>query len=316
MMRPVKTTPADFGGETLDLNLFRIDDDENIFADLDIETAGALTGETPPSQNGVLRIGENELGLFDVENIIGTDAGERLFGSEEDGYILAGGGDDTVHPFNGDDYVDGGDGDDTLLLNAIDGPLTVNLKKGFATTETQTNTIENFENVTGSNLFSDLIIGDKGDNVLSGGAGGDDTLRGGGGNDDLSGGAGADRLVGGRGGDTLDGGEGADVLRGGKGDDQLTGGDGGDKFVFRRGDRGEDVITDLDFAEGDVLKIDGRRRIDDEGDLAAVATRLNEDGSDRTSAEIDGESLTLTFWNRSITIENGADMVGGDALFA
>ena len=35
------------------------------------------------------------------------------------GFILAGGGDDTVHPFNGDDVVNGGLGVHTLLLNAI-----------------------------------------------------------------------------------------------------------------------------------------------------------------------------------------------------
>ena len=311
-MRPVKTTPADFGGQTLNLNMFQIDG-QSVFVDLDTATAGALTGDTPAGQLGVMRIGETSITLLDVENIIGTDANERLFGGEEDGFILAGAGDDTVHPFNGDDFVDGGAGTDTLLLNAINGALRVNLKAGFATTEGQTNTIVNFENVTGSNLFSDLIIGDRGDNVLSGGAGGDDTLRGGRGDDTLEGGDGADRLLGGAGRDELMGGKGEDFLHGGRGRDELTGGEGADKFIFT-GRSGADTIVDLNFIEGDAVRINNRW-IGDEMELAALANRLNTDRFNGTSAEMEGDDLVLNVWRKEITIEGGADFVEPVMLF-
>lgn len=295
---------AVFTGGTINLTAFDLGEGP-VFVDLDANTAGALTPENAPSQDGFLRIGEEEIALEDVENIIGTDLGERLFGSEEDGFILAGGGDDVVHPFNGNDVVDGGAGIDTLLLNAINGSLTVDLKRGFANTDSQQNAISGFENVTGSNLFSDRISGDRNDNIISGGAGGDDTLKGKNGDDQLSGEAGNDRLQGGRDDDLLDGGAGDDLLIGGKDDDTLTGGEGADRFVFR-GRFDDDVITDLNFAEGDELKISGSRRIDSEADLIVYAERLNEDSRQNTTATIDGDDLLLDVKGSEILLVGAA----------
>ncbi|MEM7547783.1 MAG: Calx-beta domain-containing protein [Pseudomonadota bacterium] len=83
------------------------------------------------------------------------------------------------------------------------------------------------------------IIGDGGDNRLTGGAlddrlsgrGGDDTLVGGRGDDFLRGGLGSDRLFAGAGDDTLDGGAGGDLLVGGSGDDRILGRSGADNLI-------------------------------------------------------------------------------------
>ena len=296
------TNSTVFNGSTINLSNFDLGEGP-VFVDLDINSAGALTPNNAPSQDGVLRMGEEETALSDVENIIGTDLGERLFGSEEDGFILAGGGDDTVHPFNGDDVVNGGLGVHTLLLNAINGPLSIDLKRGFANTDGQSNAISNFENVTGSNLFSDRISGDRNDNVLSGGAGGDDTLKGKNGDDQLLDEAGEDRLQGGRGDDALFGGADDDLLIGGHDDDTLTGGEGGDRFVFR-GRCDDDVITDLTFADGDEIKISGQRLINSEADLISFTERLNENNEQSTLATIEGDDLRLDTGQSEILIEN------------
>lgn len=298
------TNSTVFNGSTINLSNFDLGEGP-VFVDLDINSAGALTPNNAPSQDGVLRIGEEGTALSDVENIIGTDLGERLFGSEEDGFILAGGGDDTVHPFNGDDVVNGGLGVHTLLLNAINGPLSIDLKRGFANTDGQSNAISNFENVTGSNLFSDRISGDRNDNVLSGGAGGDDTLKGKNGDDQLLDEAGEDRLQGGRGDDALFGGADNDLLIGGRDDDTLTGGEGGDRFVFR-GRCDDDVITDLTFADGDEIKISGQRLINSEADLISFTERLNENNEQSTLATIEGDDLRLDTGQSEILIENVA----------
>lgn len=298
------TNSTVFNGSTINLSNFDLGEGP-VFVDLDINSAGALTPNNAPSQDGVLRIGEEGTALSDVENIIGTDLGERLFGSEEDGFILAGGGDDTVHPFNGDDVVNGGLGVHTLLLNAINGPLSIDLKRGFANTDGQSNAISNFENVTGSNLFSDRISGDRNDNVLSGGAGGDDTLKGKNGDDQLLDEAGEDRLQGGRGDDALFGGADDDLLIGGHDDDTLTGGEGGDRFVFR-GRCDDDVITDLTFADGDEIKISGQRLINSEADLISFTERLNENNEQSTLATIEGDDLRLDTGQSEILIENVA----------
>lgn len=81
------------------------------------------------------------------------------------------------------------------------------------------------------------ILGTPGDDVLTGGNS-DDVIDGRAGHDVLSGGGGSDHL------------------RGGLGDDLLTGGAGADVFYFRPGD-GDDVLTDFNAAEGDILILEG-----------------------------------------------------------
>ncbi|MEB3219555.1 MAG: hypothetical protein VKN72_25420 [Nostocales cyanobacterium 94392] len=115
-----------------------------------------------------------------------------------------------------------------------------------------------------------IIPGTAGDDSIDGfdgnddikGLKGNDRLRGGTGNDRLAGGEGHDTLRGGKGDDTLLGGADDDVLYGGAGNDKLNGGSGADKFVFRLQDltpqeTNNDIIVDLKFAEGDIIKFEG-----------------------------------------------------------
>jgi surface adhesion protein len=85
------------------------------------------------------------------------------------------------------------------------------------------------------------------------------------GNDSLTGGSGDDVLRGGLGNDTLLGGDGNDVLAGGSGNDILNGGNGSDVFVWSLSDKGAagtpavDTIQTFDNsaagAGGDVLDL-------------------------------------------------------------
>lgn len=84
---------------------------------------------------------------------------------------------------------------------------------------------------------------------------GDDLVVSGQGADRLFGDDGDDKLRGGLDNDSLRGGEGADRVVGGRGDDTLSGGAGADRFKFD-GPSGQDVVTDFDAAEGDLLRID------------------------------------------------------------
>jgi Ca2+-binding RTX toxin-like protein len=111
----------------------------------------------------------------------------------------------------------------------------------------------------------------KNDNIT--GSSGADTIAGGAGKDVIKGGAGADMLYGAGGKDFLYGGDGNDVLKGGGGQDSLTGGGGADQFVFRSaegfapvsfsGGKGITtvwqwvIVTDLNFAEGDNVRLTG-----------------------------------------------------------
>src|SRR3546814_2370952 len=119
----------------------------------------------------------------------------------------------------GNDNIDGNDGDDTLDGGSGNDDLD-------------------------GNSGADLVYGGAGDDTIDGGSNGD-VLFGDDGNDDLDGDSSGDILYGGAGNDTLDG---------GRGHDELTGGACADTFVFDHGSSsGDDVITDFDLGEGDVL---------------------------------------------------------------
>ncbi len=96
----------------------------------------------------------------------------------------------------------------------------------------------------------ELIVGSKGDDVISSSAG-DDLIVGLRGNDTLSGGNGDDIAFGGKGDDLLRGNNGEDALFGGKGNDLLNGGADNDGLF---GGKGMDTLvggTGDDFLAGD-----------------------------------------------------------------
>lgn len=185
-----------------------------------------------------------------------------------DGAISLGADDDILRPGAGIETANGGTGIDTLdftrgtaITFALDGSLDAT---GWASDDT----FSAFENVIGSRLGNDVLVGDAGANRLDG-LGGNDQLSGGGDKDKLFGGNGADQLDGGSGDDQLNGGAGNDVLIGGLGADSLFGDLGADTFVIRRGETGATYET-ADFILGfsraekdriDISAIDANTRV-------------------------------------------------------
>jgi Ca2+-binding RTX toxin-like protein len=234
----------------------RIDGSDIIFTGAVNAIGEATFSYTAADAAGLASTATVSLAITDPLNrIIGTESGDRLWGTFGADRILGLAGADQIHAGFGDDVIDGGAGDDRIW-----GGFGDDLARGGA--------------------GEDLIFGDFGDDVLDGGAGDDrlrggfgrDTIEGGGGNDDLDGGFGDDVLRGGDGDDRIDGGFGADALFGGDGDDVLISGWGADTlaggagddvlrgsrfdrdtFIFNAGD-GSDTITGL--RSDDVIEID------------------------------------------------------------
>lgn len=265
-----------------------------VIVDLDVNSAGAVgtPGQdgailnSPPAAvavGGVVPAANQVQSITDVENLIGSDFNDGLFGNNEVNVISAGDGDDVVHGFGGDDFLAGGDGLDTILFSAAPVGVNVDLNSQVSAEEFDAiaangsgptassggagqDVLSGFENVTGSAVGDDVIIGDGADNTLLGqggddnlfGGSGDDILRGGAGEDFVSGGegddivdggadadiligrSGVDRLLGRSGEDVLNGGGGADLLRGGGGQDALNGGAGQDVLL---GNGGADILN-------------------------------------------------------------------------
>jgi Ca2+-binding RTX toxin-like protein len=152
--------------------------------------------------------------------VVGTSGNDLLKGTATDDTIFANAGPDSG-PVDGKDVVFAGGGNDVIY--GADG--------------------------------NDILFGGAGDDMMFGGTG-DDKLFGGAGNDSVYGVLGSDTVLGGGGDDRVFGSDGDDKIDGGDGNDTMFGDTGADLFVFKTGD-GDDVINDLNFAEGDRLLLPG-----------------------------------------------------------
>lgn len=186
---------------------------------------------------------------------IHSDTGnDTINGGAGNDWLHGGTGTDTVNGDAGDDMIYGGAGNDTLnggadtdtvIYQSSAAAVTVSLATGSATGE-GTDTLSNFENITGSS-YNDTLTGSTGNNVIKGGSG----------NDTISGGDGADMLYGEDGNDTITGGNGNDLIYGGYGTDALTGSAGADQFVFEelKAYQAVDTVSDFSTTDGDALHL-------------------------------------------------------------
>lgn len=172
---------------------------------------------TPQSLNFVAGTGWAANDVFEsIENLVGTQGRDALYGDVGNNNMSGAGGDDTLQGRSGNDTLDGGTGVNTLSYadRTASIGVTVDLSSapnnGFTEVRIgdEIDKVKNFVNVVGG-AGNDSLTGNDHDNKLEGGEGADA----------LVGLIGADSLYGGLGDDTLAGGEGADVLDGGEGQD-------------------------------------------------------------------------------------------------
>ncbi|WP_395681144.1 hypothetical protein [Inquilinus sp.] len=226
----------------------------------------------------------------DIENIVGSDFGDYLAGSDAANALSGRDGGDNLYGYAGADRLDGGDGGDTAVYYESSAGVRVDLALGTGTGgDAEGDVLISIENLTGSiyadtvtgNSVANLLRGDDGDDILRGGAGAD-TLDGGDGNDlasyadstkgvtvNLATGVGSggtatgDALVsievvtGSAYADTLTGNAAANALLGGDGNDLLRSGGGADTLDGGAGfdaasysDSAAAVIVDLGAGTG------------------------------------------------------------------
>jgi Ca2+-binding RTX toxin-like protein len=131
-------------------------------------------------------------GWFDRDG--STDGDDSIFGFGGDDWIEGGDGNDSLFGGEGADRLFGGDDIDTAIYSDSPSGVYVDLQTGKGQGGTaEGDQLYSIENVTGS-WWSDHLIGNINDNVLSG-LGGDDDLDGGAGADTLDGGWGIDRAI-------------------------------------------------------------------------------------------------------------------------
>jgi Ca2+-binding RTX toxin-like protein len=170
-----------------------------------------------------------------IENFIGSNFNDTVYGTSSDNILIGGGGNDTL---NGDA------GFDTASYADATGAVTINLATNTVTgSGIGTDTLVSIERIIGSG-FADAITGSALDDIIDGGAGAD-TIDGGAGSDTVSyaGATGGrsvnlatgvntdndvytsiENILGSAYGDVLVGSGGDNVIEGGLGDDTLDGG--------------------------------------------------------------------------------------------
>ncbi|MDO9338728.1 MAG: hypothetical protein Q7T61_20240 [Caulobacter sp.] len=180
---------------------------------------------------------------------LAIDGDDTLSGGDGDDVLHGGGGDDILLGGAGSDVIDGGDGVDTASFGDSTQAMFADLQAHYAGdtdgVEIENDQLLGIENLEGSN-FDDVLRGDAGANVISGGDGVDQIL-GRAGEDTLDGGDDDDFLRGDAGDDQVNGGTGNDYVHGGEGDDIIDGGDGVDRVAFslQAGDVQTGVTVDL-----------------------------------------------------------------------
>ena len=187
-------------------------------------------------------------GLAGDDGLFAKTGTNTLLGKEGDDLLFGGNGRDTLDGGAGADTLIGGAGNDTLRFDAQDD--RVDGQDGFDRAIATGNEgvrldlgANNLEYARGTSaadtLFTDgdnavQLIGDQGDDVLTGG-GGADNLQGRNGDDELRGRAGNDELTGGAGADVLFGGDGDDTLYFDADDTTVDGGAGQDRAIAQGG---------------------------------------------------------------------------------
>ena len=227
----------------------------DVVLDLRDGQASSIAGRTLNISSGTI-----------IEAVYAGDGHDMLYGNSAANELHGGRGNDKLLGGVGADILDGGEGMDRALYRDSTAGVQVNLaartaQGGYAAGDV----LRNIENLTGSFIHNDTLIGDGGNNILRGLSGADtldggfghDTLYGNSGNDTLNGGEGNDMLFGRKDNDTLYGGTGNDMLDGGAGSDTLTGGAGEDKYYFGLGSNQDRVIEDAATTEINEVHLSG-----------------------------------------------------------
>ncbi|MBL4645737.1 MAG: hypothetical protein JKY99_04690 [Rhizobiales bacterium] len=142
-----------------------------------------------------------------IENLVGSNFADRLWGDANNNLLAGLNGDDRLYGGAGDDHLeggagadilDGGEGEDVASYSISSGGVYVRLAETGEEAvgqggDAQGDVLIDIEHLIGSH-FGDALIGNSGDNILQG-LGGMDFLEGGAGADTILGGVGSDFIV-------------------------------------------------------------------------------------------------------------------------
>ncbi|MBH0181395.1 MAG: hypothetical protein HP490_06900, partial [Nitrospira sp.] len=208
--------------------------------------AGIITGTTAVNinaaavGNALIMTGNNGANVltgtaFD-DTLTGNAGNDILNGGAGVDQLHGGDGNDQLNGGAGDDQLIGGDGNDTYVVDSVLDTITETLTGGVDLVQS----VIDFTLGVGTNLEQLTLIGT--DNIDGTGNALNNSLVGNSGNNALSGGDGADQLIGNAGNDVLDGGVGIDQMAGGLGNDNYVV-DAASDVVIEGRNAGADIVS-------------------------------------------------------------------------
>ena len=241
------------GSDTMDYSRFS----ENITIALDAQYASKHMWTS-----------ETDTEYFDgIENAIGGQADDLLFGNYGANTILGMQGNDLITGMGGADSLDGGMGHDTIYGGAdfaiIRGDDGNDVLYAYNPVEYSINHRSNATLYGGGD--GDTLFGAEGANVLRGDDG-NDIVYANGDNDLIYGNVGNDTLYGGWGDDVMWGGQDHDYIQGGLGKDTLYGGAGNDTILVYESNEGNSDVANGGDGEDLVFGGEGSNILYGEGD--------------------------------------------------
>lgn len=232
---------------------------------LNATAAVSVTLATPGVAQNTVGAGTDT--LISIENLIGSNSGDKLTGNAGNNILIGGLGNDTFFGTAGSDLLDGGDGSgDTADYSVLGSVVTLGAFGNLSKAAGGADSLVGIETIIASNLSGDTIdlsaaaapatgttttlngAGIGSVNISGGaplplsfsvskfehviGSGFADTINGDNLANILRGNSGNDTINGGASNDIIDGGIGQDSITGGAGKDILTGGGDADRFVY------------------------------------------------------------------------------------
>lgn len=240
------------------------------------------------------------------DSLEGNDGTDRLYGGSGNDTLRGGDGDDYLRDEAGVDLFDGGSGSDTVAYYGHGAGVSVNLLTGE---NSSGDTYISIENVLGSSLANDTLIGDHDANWLHG-SNGEDRLFGNDGNDSLYGGSGRDSLEGDYGMDRLYGGSGNDTMKGGAGDDYLRDDAGIDLFD---GGSGQDTVAYWGHPSGVTVNLETGANSSGDTYISIEHVYGSDLAADHLTGDTQNNYLRGAGGNDTLVGEAGNDTLRGDS---
>lgn len=269
-------------------------------------------------------------------NLTGNNQNNVIYGNAGNNVLAGGDGSDYIYGMGGTDTINGGAGDDYLYVDSADdvvieasgggydqlfSSVSYTLASGVYVDVLRTDNLLGTGNINlTANDNGVFVIGNAGNNILTGGTG-DDTLSGYGGSDVYYGGAGNDTIAGAGGDEIMDGGTGADNMYAMAGNDIYYVDNVGDVVTEYSGEGNDTIRSSINYTLSNSVYVETLETANQSGTGAINLTGNNQanvikgnDGANVLTGNGSGSGRDYIYGYGGNDTLYGSNDSGGDTL--